>query len=93
MMATTVKEIFTIFVCLFVLLLYAKSTDIAMPGYYLYFQHWDAMKSESYSNYNQEIKQFMLINIDALKGSQSYFYLSKPLFSGRFRPVIKRLVS
>ena len=24
----------------------SKSTDIAMPGYHLHFQHWDAMTSE-----------------------------------------------
>ena len=92
-MATIVKENFTIFglfVWLFDLL--PRSTDIAIPGYYLHFQHWDAMTSETYSNYNHLTKQLMLININALKRFQSYFYLYKPPFSGRFRPVIKRLV-
>ena len=50
-----------------------KSTVIAIPGYYVHFQHWDAMTSETYSNYNHLIKQLMLINIYAIKGFQSFF--------------------
>ena len=64
-MATKVKKNVTILVCLFVCFVALRqSTDIAMPGYYLHFQHWDAMTSETYSNY---------ITTTTKLGSQSYF--------------------